>query len=248
MPDVEPLIFKEKEHRYFTKSGKELISCSKLIHKYSPEFDPKGEIIAGSAKKKGKTVEELRKEWDYERDSANEKGTNFHKQAEYWVENKQIQDSDYKDVILQLSKFPFKGQLQSETTIYSQELGIAGTVDLIDWFDNNCDVLDFKTNKKLKKLSFFRKGYEMMLYPVNHLMNCNFVHYSLQQEIYAIILEENGYWVENKTLLYINPKTRLIEQHPVQPLREEAMNIIKHYRGEPIEIKKSIADEFYDEL
>jgi hypothetical protein len=233
MDNTPDITFIESSHTYINKYGNELISCSKLVSRYKPIFDPKGEIIENCAAKKGVSVEELRKEWDKTRDDACDRGINFHKQAQYWVEHKQIQDGDYKDVVIQLSKIPFKGQLKSETIIANNILGIAGTVDLMDIYDNNkIEIWDFKTNKQLKKKGFFNnktKRFSKMLHPIEHLDDCNFIHYSLQLEIYGLILEENGCWVGNKTILYINPKTRKLEIHPIMPVRNEAYKIIKHY-------------------
>jgi CRISPR/Cas system-associated exonuclease Cas4 (RecB family) len=227
------ITFIEKSHTYVNKYNEILVSASTLVHKYTPEFDPDGSIIKRCAERDGIPISELRKKWDYERDSANERGTNFHKQAQHWVETGTILDADYKDIVKQLSEIPFQGKLMSETVLFSNDLGIAGTVDLIDIYRNNeCDLKDFKTNKKLKKSAFWSKqgGYSMMLPPVKHLQNCNFITYSLQLEIYSILLEENGFWVNSKEILYIHPKKRAIEIHPILNLRKEALAIIKHYQ------------------
>ncbi len=234
---VEPIIFKEKEHQYFTPQGQELISASTLVHEYSPPFDPTGSILINKAEKLGISPEELRKQWDYERDSACERGTQFHKEAEYWVENRKVAPANkykgqYRDVIKQLKQITFKGTPITETVVYSVRLGLAGTIDLLDMYDTNkADIKDWKTNKALKFKSFFKRGlgYQKMLPPVGHLLDCNFVHYSLQLAIYEILMEENGYWINDKTLYYINPKTRIVEHHKVLPLRKEAMKIINHF-------------------
>ncbi len=227
------LIFKEDTHQYFV--GKtELISVSKLISLYKKPFDSTGEIIKKCAERDGKTVEELRKEWDYERDSAALRGTNFHRQAQHWVETGEILNEDYKDVVEQLSKIPFRGKLKSEAKIFDKDLGLAGTCDLLAEYGNNLvDLLDFKTNKRLLKKSFWdreTRNYQRMLYPVNHLQDCNFVHYSIQLSLYGIILEQNGYFLKDATILYIHPKSRQIEIHPILPLRKEALSIINHYK------------------
>lgn len=228
------LTFDKENHKYFNKHGIEYISVSHLIELYRPKFDPTGEIIKRKAEKLGVSVQQLRKEWDDIRDNAAIKGTAIHKLAEDWINTGEWdKTSQYSNAIEQISKMEFKGQLHSETRIFSDKFGIAGTIDLIDEYKNKeLNIWDFKSNKALKKKSFFSKekrGYEMMLFPCEHLMDCNFVHYSLQLNIYSIIMEENGYWTNDKTLIYINPKTNLIELHPVLPLRDDALLMIKHY-------------------
>lgn len=224
--------FDAENHKY-TLGKKELISASTLVKKYAPEFDPDGTILARCAEKRGISVEELRKEWDDNRDDAGDYGTRFHAEAEHWIDTKKVRKSEFSDIVKQLKKVKFRGDLRSETVIYSEELGIAGTVDCLDIYGDEIDIYDYKTNKKLKKSAFFSRetGYSKMLYPVSHLMDCNFIHYSLQQEIYGLILEQYGYWINEKILLYVNPKTRVIEHHPIQPLRQEAKDIIAHYTG-----------------
>ncbi len=247
--NIEQVTFREHDHKYFSVEGKELISTSTLVSLYKPVFDPTGAILARCAEKEGKTIEELQAEWDKKRIDAADRGTSFHKQAEEWVKTRQAPTGTDKDIVEQLTKFKFRGRIHAETIVAASSLGIAGTVDLIDEYGNNeLDVWDYKTNKELKKKGFFdrkTRRFSKMLYPISHLDDCNFIHYSLQQEIYAIILEENGYWVNDKTLLYINPKTREIERHPVMSLRKEALTIINHYknRGKP---KANVALDPFD--
>lgn len=235
--DNKQIFFDPELHKY--RLGQDdYISASTLVKKYAPEFDADGTILARCAAKRGITPEELQKEWDDNRDDAGEYGTRFHAEAEYWVDTGKIRKTEFSDIIKQLKKIKFRGKLRSETIIYSEELKIAGTVDLLDQYGDELNILDYKTNKQLKKTAFYSKetGYSKMLYPINHLMDCNFIHYSLQQEIYGLILEQYGYWVNEKILLYINPKTRKIEEHPIEPLRKEAQDIISHFFGKYTDI------------
>jgi len=243
LPGVEPISFDHDKHIY-SDGDRQLISVTTLIHKYVPEFDPTGEIIARCAARDGVTVEELRAEWDWECEKACIKGRSLHSQMEYWIDHGKIGPGDFQDVVGQFANLGFKGKLRSETIIYSKELGIAGTVDVTDCYGNNeLDVIDFKTNKALKKTSFFKRpgGFEKMLPPVRHLMSCNFIHYSIQQELYGILLEEAGYWINDRVILYLNPKTRILEKHPCLPLRKEAEAIIEHYISKGKSNKKALA-------
>lgn len=225
--------FDESKHKYYNKQGEEYISVSTLVKKYAPPFDPDGAIIKRCAERDGLSVEELRLQWDKIRDEASEKGKEIHSLVEHWIKFKEIKDSQYSHYINQISKLPFKGKLNSEVIIFSDKLKIAGTADIVDIYDNNkASLWDMKSNKELKKKSFWSKeqrGYQMMMYPVEHLMDCNYIHYSLQLSIYSIILEEHGLWMEDANLIYTNPKTNLIEIHPIKYLRNDALNIIKNY-------------------
>jgi hypothetical protein len=242
------IFFDPVKHKYHLDSGRELISCSTLVKKYSQPFDETGEILINKAKKLGKTPEELQKEWDKTREDACKLGTKYHKEVEYWVQNKKIQkNGEFKDVVKQLTKIDFGGPLTSGVIVFNSDLGIAGTIDLISDLGNNVKYLwDHKTNRELKWKGFFRKGqgYQKMLYPLNHLMDCNVIHYFLQLSLYWLILEKNGSWINGAELLYVNPKTRLIERYPVEFLEQDATNMLDHYYNRKVKERKIEVEDF----
>lgn len=235
MIDQSKIIFKPETHQYFTKKGQELVSVSKFISHFKEPFDSTGEIIKRCSIKQGKTVEELRKEWDDEKNSACDRGTSLHSQVEHWIKTGKIdKKKEYADVVEKFTKLKFEGKLHSETIIYSSRLGLAGTVDIIDLYKNNCaNLLDLKTNKAIKTKGFFdieKRRFKMMNPPIEHIMDSNFWHYSIQLSLYSLILEEFGYWVNNLTLLWIHPKNREIIPFPVKNLRSDVLQMIKYYK------------------
>lgn len=235
------ITFDEPQHKYFDKSGKELISVGSLIQKYCQPFDPTGSIIKKCAEKRNISVEELRAEWEKTKNDACIRGTSLHSQMEHYVITGQILDQPNKDIVEQFAKFEFKGQLFSEQIVYSLKDGVAGTVDLIDLYNNNQTQLwDFKTNKILNKFAFGKKMY----YPLNHLDDSIFNHYQLQLNLYAYLLEQHGYWVNNMNIFYIKPKTRKIEIHPMENLHQEIVNMIAHYKGE-LKSSPKVEEDFF---
>jgi genome maintenance exonuclease 1 len=87
---------------------------------------------------------------------ATSRGTDFHEAAQAYLENKELDWSDYKP----LTKFMFhhlKPELDKinnihaiERTLYSEFLGLAGRVDCIAEYDGELAVIDFKTSEKIK--------------------------------------------------------------------------------------------------
>lgn len=78
--------------------------------------------------------------------------------------------------------------IASEVKLYSKELGIAGTCDII-FFDENQSkyvIYDWKTNKKFDSTGFFSK----MKGSLSHLKSCELVKYSLQLGIYNHLLKD----------------------------------------------------------
>jgi len=89
---------------------------------------------------------------------ATKRGTGFHKVAEVYIDN-----GDYKtlkewtplvQLMFQSAKSVMDTRLDTiycqEVQMYSEKLGVAGTVDLICEFDNELAVVDFKTAKSEK--------------------------------------------------------------------------------------------------
>jgi genome maintenance exonuclease 1 len=82
------------------------------------------------------------------------RGTDFHTLAEHYLKNEDLPS------VQPLSEFLFKQAkpqlsliddiVALETSLYSQKLGVAGTVDCIAKYDGELSVIDFKTSKKPK--------------------------------------------------------------------------------------------------
>ena len=85
-----------------------------------------------------------------------------------------------------LSEFVF----YPEVIIYSEELGIAGSIDVLakDTKNDTYIIIDWKTSKSISKSSF---GGRMGIHPItSHLMDCKYVHYSMQLSLYRYLIEE----------------------------------------------------------
>lgn len=91
-----------------------------------------------------------------------------------------------------------------ECRLYNDELGYAGTLDLLCY---DCReeyrqfvLLDWKTNESLDKGHFDR-----MLTPFNAYWDVPLYHYTLQQSLYQIRLQKLGICVMTRYLLHIDP-------------------------------------------
>ena len=95
-------------------------------------------------------------------------------------------------------------EILKEVIVYSKELGIAGTIDLLVYNSeqNMYHLVDWKTNKRIDKNSFRNK--KGILSSSQHLDDCNFVNYSLQLSFYRYILERYyGLEVGSQTLFHL---------------------------------------------
>jgi hypothetical protein len=143
-----------------------------------------------------------------------------------------------------------------EFFLYLSSAGIAGQSDRITIANGKVDILDYKTNKEIKATSF--KNYEgisqKMLYPLNHLDDCNLNHYAIQLSIYMyIIIKHNPQYLPGKlTLNHIifqedfdkdsygypiylrdNDGNFIVKEvipYQVPYLKDEVMQLIQHYQ------------------
>lgn len=92
-----------------------------------------------------------------------------------------------------------------EMKLFNDEYCIAGTSDKVTIEDGYVDIDDHKTNKKIDTVSFRNKdtGYQMMNFPLNHLMDSNYFHYNLQTSIYMYMLEAMGFKPRNLQITHI---------------------------------------------
>ncbi len=221
------IVFDEPSHTY-TLNGKKLISTTTLLGLYKNKFDPDGFIIRAVARRDGLTIEEVKEKWEKTKNEGCDRGTNFHRQAEHFIKTKEILDEDYQDVIKQLKDMNISGKLSSEIGLFSPTYSIAGTADLISEQEDGLMIFDFKSNKKFTVKSKYKK---YLLYPLQHLQECDLTVYSLQLTIYSFMLKEHGYKIKDGSkILWINPETRLIEKYPILDLNKEVQDLLTHHK------------------
>lgn len=111
--------------------------------------------------------------------------------------------------------------------ISPEGLKISGQVDLLVRDGNDISVFDYKTNREIKKKSFFnssKKRNVMMKYPLNNIMDCNYWHYVLQLSTYAYMVQQ------------INPELNIKELKLVHIDREGKQTIYDlEYRKDDVE-------------
>ena len=86
-------------------------------------------------------------------------------------------------------------------------LRLAGQADLVIVDGDSVYILDYKSNKEIKKVSFYdkkKKRSEMMKYPLNNLQDVNFWHYTLQLSTYAWMIEMANPNAKIKNLILIH--------------------------------------------
>ena len=180
------LFYTPENHSYMDNNNEEYTSVTNLISKYFPQFDTETMALKCS-KKRGVSKESLIKEWKKIGDEAADKGDGVHNYCNFLITNQIEKLKDIKidnTYINQINNIynSIKNKLDlvySEKIIFSPELKLAGTCDAI-FITKEKDkyvVIDWKTTKQM---DFENKWNSYGFKPLNHLHNCNYIHYSLQ--------------------------------------------------------------------
>ena len=191
---------------------------------------------------------EILKNWDDVRDEACSHGSYVHGILEESFYNKTYFDLSNLDCPYICGNYIcVKGNyhLNLENGIYPEflmsyitpdGLRIAGQADLIVKSGNDVSILDWKTNKEIKKKSFYnasKKRNTMMKYPLNNIMDCNYWHYTLQLSLYAYMIEKINPDINVKELKLVhidrNGKQTI---YPLEYRKEDVERMIKHYAKE----------------
>jgi hypothetical protein len=205
------IVFNANDHSYKSLDGETIdwISVTTLVSNLKKPFDAQKTAQRVSKIKKSKwcgiapdTILEI---WKKEADRATTLGTYYHNQRE--ADLCSLASIEREGIIVPvmppipeiegLKHAPeqkLDDGIYPEHLVYLKSAGICGQSDLVEIVNGHVNIIDYKTNKEIKKESF--KDWEgvsvKMLDPVSHLYDCNFNHYSLQLSIYMyIILKHN---------------------------------------------------------
>lgn len=215
--------FIEKTHTYYYQNQYPVkYSVTQYISKYFPEFDSE-KVSATYAKKHGLTKEEVLADWKRKGEISSISGTLIHS----WLENakrgktfdidltpakqasveKEVEDrvnillpkakAFHKDTIGKL--YP----IRLEYTVGIKDI-IAGNIDMLCWNDyaKEIQIWDYKNTKEISREGF--RG-QKCLPPFTNYADCNYVHYSIQLNMYkAIIQKILGISVGNMYLVHFD--------------------------------------------
>ena len=202
----------EPEHRYELENEPEIefTSCTTFINKFFESFDKEAianKLVSSHPSYIDMAAEDLIAQWD----QTAVDGTEVHNEIDAYIKEnkpptlpKSILAVEYLD-----SRTKDNIELTSEVIIYSKEMKLAGTIDLLVYNKDKdlYKIIDWKTSKKIEMSSFGNKTGTHAV--TEHLMDCNFTHYSLQLSLYRYILErEYGLKVHNCELCHLSDSVK----------------------------------------
>ena len=211
--------FNDEEHKYTNrKSGRGYISVTTFIatFKHEVDWDQMAGFCAGKISSTGNDYRKMNKQevlaaWKINTTNALRKGSVYHdkKELEVYYENQTLKKP------LNKRRKLFKGYAKHiklreledgvtypELRMYLHKYRIAGHADIVRVNKGGIvDIEDYKTNAKPLE----RKGYKgkKLKFPLDFLDDCSYIHYSLQLNIYAFILEQWGYKIGKLKIRHI---------------------------------------------
>jgi len=165
------------------------------------------------------SAEELRAEWAEKARVASDRGSKLHAYCESiydgWdfgetPEEPQARQAEKALNLMEKAKWKLS---KTELLVYNTRLRLAGQVDLLmkkrvkvkGIPTTIFGIFDYKFLKEpIQKKSFYNsrtRKYKMMSGPFKHLMDCNYYHYSIQMELYKMLMGGLGNKVYKKTLI-----------------------------------------------
>jgi len=221
--------FNKKKHEY-TINDKKLEGVTSFISKLFLPFER--EKIAGYCSTSTKSAQEFMDEWD----EATNSGSRVHKALENHVlglPTNLKSEVDALKVAQGLKAFHeifsvlSEPICETEVIVGSEELGLAGTIDLLITHNKDSSrvvtLVDWKTNKVISKSGFGKTG---VVPATCHLADCGFVKYGLQLSFYAYILEtEYGCVINNLLLVHLKEGSYEIIEIPY--MRGDVVKILE---------------------
>lgn len=224
------IVFDEEPHVYYVHGKTDNISVTTLVHKHFPKFDAKLVISRMMRSKNwpnspyfGKSAEEIQNQWSQSGLDATTKGTYMHKSIEMFYNNDPVTDNDTPEYKMFMDFHnDHKDTLEAYRTeweVYDEEHKIAGSIDMVfrNVEDDTYSIYDWKRTKEIKmRNAFGGRG----SYPLKSFHDCNYVHYSLQLNIYKRILETRyGKTIRDMYLICMHP------EYPKSYMKYEVMDM-----------------------
>ena len=245
------IIFDEQPHIYYVDGEAYKTSVTKFIHSFFSKFDAE-EIISKyynkwqqnpNNKYFGMSPEEIKQSWEDLGKRESEKGTILHKDIENFYNGLKVTNytKEYKLFIKYFNEHKNLEAFRTEWEIFDEQLKLAGSIDIcyIDKNSGNFILADWKRSKEIKMNNYWQKG----KFPVNKLDDCNYYHYSLQLNIYRLLLKKNyGLDIKDMFLVRLHPNTDFYEKIPVEFLEEEAQMLLDFRLKQLSEQKKEIIE------
>ncbi|WP_405377952.1 hypothetical protein [Nonlabens sp. Asnod3-A02] len=224
------------EKHIYTIDGVTFPSASTIVGRFFQEFDAWGiaSRLSPSNPLYGLEVEEIVRIWKERGQDAANLGTFLHEQIEsFYLNQPYEQTEEFYQFENFVSDHPNLNPYRSEWRIFDDNIGVAGTIDLIVKNQQNFDIYDWKRSKKVIN-TFDGKPIETDNWgkcgigQLSHIDDTSYNRYCLQQSLYKFVLEKNyKIKVDNMYLIVMYPEYDNYYKVKVPYLKKEIEHILK---------------------
>ena len=223
----ERIKFQENGHKYWIDNDNEnLVSTTTYIHGFFSEFNEQRVIQNIQNKLEYSTdpeykyyklsTNQIKQLWE----EARNLGTNLHKDIENHLnEDAETHDSVEFQYFINFTKdHPNWRIFRTEWLIFAEILRLTGSVDAV--FKNEKNEVILIDWKRTNLINY--DGYGKGVFPFEHLPDSNFYHYSLQLNLYRMILEKfYDLQVKEMYLVILHPDNKNYEKVKVKRMDKE---------------------------
>jgi len=225
--------FFEEDHKYIITCDKEskYTSVTTWNHSHFPHFDAdkviqnmkKGRAWKEGHKYWGLTDEQIKAQWDENRNAVSGAGTEMHFQIECFMNNPHLKKGyRHKDLLGEMESnsmgsvewkyflefvqsYPDLKPYRTEWTIFDEDLKLAGSIDMVyENDDGSLSIYDWKRAKDISRINTFNKY--AITPTICHMPDSNFWHYALQLNTYkAILTRKYNKTVKDLYLVRLHP-------------------------------------------
>lgn len=234
--------FLEQGHKYqFVDNPKvKFSSVTGQLSQYKEKFDAitmsEREVLKKTSAFYGGTAQEVRDAWRAKANKASSEGTLLHAYGEDLLNGLDVEPPNLPkakwvpDAIKDMFDMGYD-LAKTELLVYSEQLALAGQSDIIlkkKWGDDedySYAIYDWKfLGKDLQKKSFYnprKGGYKKMIYPFTHLLDCNWIHYSIQLAMYQTMTGDPLKIREKVLVVVYNDRYEFIPCYPMRVFWDE---------------------------
>jgi ATP-dependent exoDNAse (exonuclease V) beta subunit len=199
-PRDKDIHFDEGPHIYTIKGDSSFTSVTTWVHKHFPPFNADKVIKNmmtsknwGTNRYNGKSAQQIKNEWNQNKNEAASAGTKMHYDIECFYNN--IYEDTNNSIEFQYFT-NFQNDIGSSLTpyrtewmVYHEEYKLAGSIDMIfENPDGTLQIYDWKRCKEIKKINAWNKSSTTP--EIDFIPDTNYWHYCLQLNTYKKIIEE----------------------------------------------------------
>lgn len=244
------IVFDEAPHVYYVYNKAVSTSVTTLVHHFFEPFDSDTIIdkMMNSPywfrnKYFGMTKDEIKEQWKQNGLEATTFGTHMHKTIEQYYNGWSLEFPNTPE-FEQFMNFardhdnkliPYR----TEWEIYDEFHDLAGSIDMVfqNVDDGSYSIYDWKRSKEIKLNNAYRKkGMGIM----SEYDDCNYVHYSMQLNVYKNILERlYGLTIRDLFLVVCHPNAESYKKYECLDLQREVTDLLAQRKRKLLEMVDS---------